>query len=286
MAFGLGACGELTNAEPSGQQARSLGSVVAGLDAPEEYSGEQLFVELAKAAPSSAGFAYEGRRLVVYVASESERPTAEEFVRGAVAGNRILPPGAGQTLEAISSRTVKYSYAQLADYRNKVDALLFGKDENLQFIDLDERANAVTLGYSGDSGSVVALLKRELSLSQSDDQVIQVAHASRAVVDSRPTASSVASFFAPWSLVADADMIVGGLLTTRPNGAVDPTGCTIGFAAKRNGITGFVTNSHCTQEMYGLGGTYSAFGQVDRLIGTETIDPDGYFCAIAPPTWW
>jgi hypothetical protein len=52
--------------------------------------------------------------------------------------------------------------------------------------------------------------------------------------------------------------------------------CTLGFPAYRNGVLGFVTNSHCSTKQGSVDGTnyYQPLNQVDaEFIGTEIADP-------------
>jgi hypothetical protein len=65
--------------------------------------------------------------------------------------------------------------------------------------------------------------------------------------------------------------ILGGLQIQSGEGT-----CTLGFNAKRSGVQGFVTNSHCTLTQGGVEGT--TFGQplLANVVGTETVDPTYY----------
>jgi hypothetical protein len=52
--------------------------------------------------------------------------------------------------------------------------------------------------------------------------------------------------------------------------------CTLGFAAVRQGITGFVTNSHCTNTQGGVEGTIynqPIFDFINNQVGVEIADP-------------
>jgi hypothetical protein len=65
--------------------------------------------------------------------------------------------------------------------------------------------------------------------------------------------------------------VVGGL-QIRWDGYV----CTLGFPAYRNGVLGFVTNSHCSTKQGSVDGTkyYQPLNQVDaEFVGTEIADP-------------
>ena len=180
FAIGVTACHDSERTGPEGAPSGPRKEEVRGQGATAELLGEQLFSELSLVAPSSAGFAYEGLRLVAYVADEKDSRAAETFVRLAVQQGRILPPGGGRRIEGISSRKVRHSYAQLSDYRSRIEKQMLGKDVELQFIDLDEVANAVTLGYSGDSSSFASRVKAEVSLSHVDQQLVRIVRVGRA----------------------------------------------------------------------------------------------------------
>lgn len=282
---GLAAC---TNADNTGPEVpvSSPSRTASNAEAKAAQArGEDLFLELEKVAPSSAGFAYEGTRLVVFLADEAERAVAEAFIARAVSDGRILPPGGGRRVESYGSRKVKYSYRTLANFRARVDSVLLGVDRDLQFIDLDEAANTVTLGYSGDTTTAVSRVRQSLSLSRADESMLRVERTGAARPDTRRVARTRGALSqVPGNLTFAATPMVGGIIIHRQL-QVDYKLCTLGFTAKRNGVTGFVTNSHCTEDMYGLGGTYKTFGQpFSRIVGVETVDPNGYSCAVAPPT--
>lgn len=69
--------------------------------------------------------------------------------------------------------------------------------------------------------------------------------------------------------------LVGGIqITKQASGGGGSLGvCTLGFIALRQGVTGFVTNSHCTQFPWGLDGTNMHQPSITDLVGTETVDP-------------
>jgi hypothetical protein len=58
--------------------------------------------------------------------------------------------------------------------------------------------------------------------------------------------------------------------------------CTYGFSAKRNGVLGFVTNSHCTRDAKAApkvtGDTVKQDGPYDGVIGYEIADPTARVC--------
>lgn len=257
--------------------------VQQGVVSAAESSGEQLFEELALVAPSSAGFIYEGTDLVVLVADEAERSVARDFVARAVLERRILPPGGGRQIATITSRKVRFSFRTLSELRGRIDALLLGKDRELQFLDLDEAANTITLGYTGDSSAVLGRVKQLLPLTPANEQAVRVERVSRGRTQS--STFSASALMVPGNLGAANSPLVGGLRIARFLGNSEYAKCTLGFTAKRDGVVGFVTNSHCTEDMFGTGGIYKTFHQpLSRPVGTEEVDPYGYTCGVAPPT--
>jgi len=75
--------------------------------------------------------------------------------------------------------------------------------------------------------------------------------------------------------------------------------CTVGFLAKRNGIQGMVTASHCTEHIFNLDNwpTSSEFHQdeIENRVGVEAVDPPpqpyigncpgSYVCRFADAAW-
>ena len=58
--------------------------------------------------------------------------------------------------------------------------------------------------------------------------------------------------------------------------------CTLGFNAVRDGVDGFVVNSHCTTDQFGLDGTnhYQPWlSPSSNLVGNEIADPPSFRCA-------
>ncbi len=80
---------------------------------------------------------------------------------------------------------------------------------------------------------------------------------------------------------------MGGQQATRNQGG----GCTIGFLAVRNGVAGFVTNSHCQDVQGSFTGTIwhqavkgdaNVDGGMTNKVGRETVDPDYFFGGDCP----
>jgi hypothetical protein len=73
--------------------------------------------------------------------------------------------------------------------------------------------------------------------------------------------------------------LVGGLQIAFVKGGLTYI-CTLGFIAVRGGITGFITNSHCTSKEFQWDGTvhYQPLPSPLNPIGAEILDPQAFDC--------
>jgi hypothetical protein len=127
--------------------------------------------------------------------------------------------------------------------------------DGVVFTDLDEARNRVSIGVENEAArqQVVRMLD-ELGISP--DMVI--------IEDVEPVR--------PLALTQQFRPPLGGIQIQKNFGAP----CTLGFHATRNGVRGFVTNSHCTNVWGGAENTLF-FQPVDSIaaehIGVELVDP-------------
>lgn len=56
--------------------------------------------------------------------------------------------------------------------------------------------------------------------------------------------------------------------------------CTLGVPAVRNGVSGFVTASHCSERVYSVGASTSMTSPGGTFVGRETVDPAGFSCSL------
>lgn len=141
-------------------------SPVRGTSVPDDLDtdgrdGEHLFRMLAKAAPSSAGLYYDdGGVLVVRVRDARDDMESLRFARELLRQNPGYNPGAGRLVRGFRVERAEYAFSELAAARNTATSSLLGFVEGVVMVDLDERANRVTIGVEA-SADRVSLIRSE-----------------------------------------------------------------------------------------------------------------------------
>ncbi len=123
------------------------------------------------------------------------------------------------------------------------------------FTDADESTGRLVVGVS--NSEIPALVRERLPLLGISSQVVDF-------VETDPIVQVT-------TLRDSVRPVIGGMQIRWSNSL-----CTLGFSAYRNGVQGFVTNSHCSSKQGSVDGTkyYQPLNQVDsEFIGTETVDP-------------
>ena len=150
------------------------------------------------------------------------------------------------------------------------------RDETLKIasLDLDERLNRVRVGVlRNESQASVRAALVSLGL---DIEAIRL--------EEQPSdmeLTSTAATAIPPTIIAQADIIVGGLGMTF-SGANDDTPflCTLGFVSMSSSGPRMVTGSHCSTTVWGVDGSRFRNAPQGRLIAYETFDAAGYSCGI------
>jgi hypothetical protein len=147
----------------------------------------------------------------------------------------------------------RYPVLQLLEWFREIDRVL--DIEGVWFTEFDERRNGLTIGIE------------DHAIEQQVQGVLEEVGVPLEAVIIKETEPFV---FNDHSLVDHVRPSVGGILI----------GCTLGFNAIRGGVRGFVTNSHCTNEMGSVTGTqfFNHIGGGDHLLGVETVDPPYWDC--------
>ena len=232
---------------------------------------EQGFADLAKEAPSSAGYYYEDDgTLVLRVRDQAEEPAAIRRMVKLRNLDRIANPGSQSNLRGraalMRAERAEFTFKQLATWRDYASNYILGMP-GVRMVDLDERANRVTIGLSPD---------RMAELSSSVMGMMRAAGADPRAVRFAPVEIRkpyVAKLPLP-GLSERHETIIGGI----DIGLHDGGHCTLGFTAIRDGVTGFVTASHCSRELFEYDGPNSTITQGGRWIGNESVDPHWYSC--------
>jgi hypothetical protein len=74
--------------------------------------------------------------------------------------------------------------------------------------------------------------------------------------------------------------LVGGLQIAFVKGGLTYL-CTLGFIAVRGGVTGFITNSHCTSKEFQPDGTVHHQPLPPNPVGAEALDPPAFNCGVS-----
>jgi hypothetical protein len=219
-----------------------------------------MFAEVAARVPAFAGTYVDeaGSRLVVLATH------VDEFV-AAAAKAALIDVLQDQSLSALQPVATKvlYPFAQLKRWHDRVTTDLLAIP-GVVLTDIDDVRNRVRVGVTG-LASLRSLVEVRLSMLGVPLDAVFVEEA--------------APFLSLSSLRDKHRPVVGGLQI----GSATKI-CTLGFNATRGSVTGFVTNSHCTNTPGGSEGTQ--FGQPStsllNKIGVESVDPF-YFTGGACP---
>ncbi|MCS6912912.1 MAG: hypothetical protein RMK29_05125 [Myxococcales bacterium] len=232
---------------------------------------DELLAEVGRRAPAFGGlFVDEQGELRLYVVpptgagpqgallSRSERLARAEVVDAiaTVLGPGRLPRGGLEVLPA------RFSFLRLKELHDRAWPHVLTQP-GVVFTDIDEARNRlrIGLGPTARRADLEALLLR---LGVPAEAVIL-----DEVAEVEPVAT----------LRDRVRPLVGGLQINFTSYL-----CTLGFVAVRSGVTGFVTNSHCTARRGTVEGTvyYQPIGGTTNRIGVETADPPFFTGGVCP----
>ncbi len=243
---------------------------------------EAAFAELSRDVPSAAGFYYrQDGTMVVLVRDATDdaraRATAVRMQPGLL-GARGTQRAAG----AIAIERARYSFAQLAAWRDLVADSIFSKTDGVIYLDLDEARNSVTLGLrAGEFARLKPAVLGRLAALGVEGAAVRL-EAAEPIVDAAATTTQVPPAFNPACTMLTAEgcrPMVGGLQVVRTGTS---SFCTLGFVVQHNGTNKWVTASHCTERKFTTQGDvmYNATIGWGSPIGFEEYDAAGYFCGV------
>jgi hypothetical protein len=185
-------------------------------------------------------------------------------------------PGAAALREALGEVRIlrgDFTFERLVAWKSALRPLL--ASPRVVSIDADEASNRVVLGVATDA-DVESLRAAVLASGVPPDAVVLRRRAEIMPLPLPITAAarppkgpSVQGRFRP---------VPGGVQIAFTNFV-----CTLGFNAVREGITGFVTNSHCTNVEASPDGTRYAQPSGRTYLATETTDPNRFEGGDCPP---
>lgn len=215
---------------------------------------DQRFAAVASQAPAFGGmFVDDDGQLAIRVRPDFQR----ERTLAALAD--VFPERDPASARLIESR---FGFAELSAWHDRAMEVLSLPD--VVFTDLDERRNQVAIAVA--NAEAMAAVRNELAARGIPEDA--------AVIELAEPIVNVAT-------LRDKVRPLQGGLQIRFTRYL----CTLGFNASRGGVSGFVTNSHCTAHESAVDGTlyYQPLNQTaDEFIGTETVDPPTFTSSPCP----
>ena len=203
------------------------------------------------------------RTLLVYVTERRPRIVADLRHALALAFPREALPARIRLLDG------RFSFDQLHRWHGRA-VQLFGTMEEVMMLDIDDRTNQMKIGLdsTGAEHEVAAQLA-DMGIPPEGWRIER------------------REGVAPESSVTDRHRPVMGGVQLQVGSAAGGT-CTYGLTATRNGVNGFITNSHCTRTQGGVESTQFAqasFAADDsNTVATETADPSYFTGGSCPAT--
>lgn len=270
------ACNDPAPTATNPRAALSVSGGASGSGVPSQVRDEEsAFAELARQAPSSAGFYFDVAtgELIVRVRDSRDNELAIGAVDAMITGGRIGKRDGTSGRPSRRPQQADYTFAELAEWRDLAFDHALAEIPGVASLDLDEVRNRVAVGV--DPGRYAAVREAVLTRMQTFG-----VGASAMVFDSAGPHVLDVALVPPASLLHQSnDPLGGGLLIDMFEAANSSGFCTLGFVGQRNGQLGFVTASHCTTDMYGMGGPPNfAHQRTPRVAGQEAVDPGGYVC--------
>jgi hypothetical protein len=229
-------------------------------------TSDEIYAEMATQIPGFAGmfFDQDGTLQVYMVDHKGETNEAfmafmEDVITRSVGG------GERMSHKGIEFRKAKYDFQELHRWHQQMSPDMLERTD-VVFTDIDETTNRIRIGVAKSRGAQAARKDLEEHLSN-----LGVPSEMVVFSEAEPIEQHLRSRRRP--LRGGLQINFSGFL------------CTLGFIAVRNGVNGYVTNSHCTATQGGVQGTVyhqpSASGTTNR-VGIEIADPT-YFTGSGCP---
>jgi hypothetical protein len=260
----LGGCTEdLPLPTESGNKGSAAGPIRSAFDLVArdgERPHEAAFQKISQQIKGFGGYFYdEEGNMVAYLVDPAEERLAREVLEPIIKARDLSDRerSSGQIL----FRKAAHSFLELSEYRNRASDPVLNVS-GVQFTDLDEAQNRFVVGLSREaSREEVAKLLEELKVPL---EAVTFEESGKVEED-----LTLRDYKRP---------IEGGYQIQRPDGAT----CTLGFNAYWSGYATFLTNSHCTANVWQNNNTliYQNNNAGVNLVGFELSDPKPYTCGI------
>jgi hypothetical protein len=216
---------------------------------------DEAFTRISREVPAFAGLWKERDVLVIGLTDTSSRTTEQVMpvIRTVFRGRSVLP-------DAFRFVLVQHSFMTLKEARIRARDLL--SDQTATLVDVDERNNCVVVGIA-DLSQAEAARARIIGLGI-NERLVRIEQ-----IDPFKSLGDISS------LQNRVRPIVGGIQIEHSTSS-GVAGGTLGLVLKRNGLRGFITNSHVTNTPGGVEGTVmfqADSTQANDRIGVELVDP-------------
>ena len=223
---------------------------------------DDMLAAVATRVPGFGGaYLTEDGALNLVMVDASKAPAAESAIQSTFDMQNV-------EYSAVRIHKGNYGFDQLKGWSDAVDRNILGRD-GVVFTDIDERDNTLRVGISDPS------IRKDVEAAYRAVGVPANALAFEAAEPVRQVAT----------LQNTVRPIAGGLQIHWFNPAGQGFLCTLGFLARRQGVLGFVTNSHCSGTQGGVQNTQyhqSLAAGIANRIGLETADPNYFVGGVCP----
>jgi hypothetical protein len=246
----------------------SSASSRSGTTRPEEAEFHELAAEL----PGFGGYFYDAAgNLVAYVADLRQADAARERLgRTLHAKNASIPPERRRPGADVVLRQGRFSFPQLASWRDLLSDSVLNHVEGAAYVDADEQQNRIVVGIDR-PGARGLVLQRALRFGVPEDGLLIETSAEAELEPGRYT-EPLASYHTPTLFTQPYPMMGGMAVDWRQPGDNElfPNWCTIAFTTIYQGRIAAVTNSHCSGDRGRVDGTMYFY---DLREGPEVKDP-------------
>lgn len=226
---------------------------------------DEILADIALKVPGYGGhFIDDDGNLNVYLLSNQEREAIKSVFRQHHRAG-VLTAG-DDLLSDLRSRQGQYNFLQLYNWKAELRSSGVLGIKGVTLLDINEAQNNITLG-------VKDLVHKEKVFEKV--RQIGIPESAINIIERDPVEYNIRS---------KRTTLAGGLQIRYIVGSSTYT-CTLGPVALRNGVKGFIVNSHCTATRFTVDNEkfYQAKPS-DRHIATETVDPPYFTGGDCPPS--
>jgi hypothetical protein len=173
---------------------------------------------------------------------------------------------------------VRFDAGQLLTWKNAVTSEVMAGAAGILFVDIAEDHNLLSVGYASDlaPAQVQAIRSRLTGIGIPDDALVLTPHARTVQFQASHVGLPVRRL--PQPVAAGAGIYNTTYLPTLSR-------CTLGMPVTLYGVTGFLTNSHCTNNLLAPDSLFEVaqFSTIDsaiRRLGAEGLDPNPKPCFV------